>query len=64
MIDCKVNDWMKNLFSDKTAIQKKEYGDEKEKSYSIEDKLKIISQLRLLNTPVSDELATKMENEL
>lgn len=64
VIDCRVNDWIKNLFSDEVAIQKKIEGDEKGKSYPKEDKLKIIAQLRLMNTTTSAELADKMENEL
>ncbi|MEO6673935.1 MAG: aspartyl/asparaginyl beta-hydroxylase domain-containing protein [Ginsengibacter sp.] len=64
VIDCRVNDWIRNLFSDEGAIQKKTDHHEREKLYAKEDKLKIIAQLRLMNTPTSIELAAKIENEL
>jgi hypothetical protein len=64
VIDCKVNDWIRNLFSEENVIKKKIISYEKESSYNKEDKLKIIAQLRLMNTPTSAELAAKMENEL
>jgi aspartyl/asparaginyl beta-hydroxylase (cupin superfamily) len=63
VIDCKVNDWMRNLFADPSLLQK-HIAEEKSQPVSKEEKLKIIQQLRLMNTEVSLDMANKMENEL
>lgn len=56
VLDCKVNDWLKSLFH------------EGKRYYSIQssdnDTLKIIQELRLQNTEVSNRLANQMEAQL
>lgn len=63
VIDCKVNDWMRNLFADPSLLQK-HIAEEKKQPMSKEEKEKIIQQLRLMNTETSIEMANKMEKEL
>ena len=63
VIDCKVNEWVKQTFSESAAV-KKEIDNENKTDYSREDKLKIIDNLRLMNTAVSNEMADKMVKEL
>lgn len=63
VIDCKVNDWMRNLFADPLLLQK-HVAEEKKQPISKEEKEKIIQQLRLMNTETSIEMANKMEKEL
>jgi hypothetical protein len=61
VIDCRVNDWLKNLLNEgaelKQEISEKQAGTD----YSAADKIKIVQQLRLMGTPVANELADKME---
>ncbi|MEO8765022.1 MAG: aspartyl/asparaginyl beta-hydroxylase domain-containing protein [Ginsengibacter sp.] len=61
VIDCKVNEWIKNLLSKDPEIKKEIFEKQEEITYSADDKTKIIRQLRLMGTPVSNELADKME---
>lgn len=63
VIDCKVNDWIKSLFTENVTIQKDIVA---EKNYieNAADRLKIITELRMMNTPTSVKLANKMENEI
>ena len=62
VIDCKVNDWTKNLFNEEVILT--EMIDENYQiNYNASDKIKIIQQLRLMGTPVSKELADKLEAE-
>ena len=63
VIDCKVNNWLKHKFSAPVAA-KKEIDKGERNDYSRDDKLKIITNLRLMNTAVSNEMAAKMEKEL
>lgn len=62
VLDCKVNDWIKEQFATNTLCRKEFDGEQKPK-LSNEEKLKIIAQLRLLNTETALELADKMEKE-
>lgn len=62
VIDCKVNDWIKEQFA-QNALSRKEAAQEEKRNHSNEEKLKIIAQLRLLNTSTANELADKMEKE-
>lgn len=62
VIDALVNDWVKTLFSDPGISVKKETADPGEQ-YDDETKKQIIAQLRLINTPVSHQMADDMEHE-
>lgn len=62
VIDCKVNDWLKKLFAECFVVQKQI--EEKTTDYNKEERVKIIRELRLLNTPAALELAEQMEKEL
>lgn len=64
VIDCLVNDWVKELFA-KPALLKKEI-DESEtmKPLNPDDKRRIIDNLRIMNTAVANEMADKLEAEL
>jgi mannose-6-phosphate isomerase-like protein (cupin superfamily) len=64
VIDCLVNDWIKALFQNETSIKKEIDTTVTVPSFSSEDKLRIIQQLRLLNTAISNELADKMEQDI
>lgn len=63
VIDCKVNEWVKNLLEKEAELT--EAIDEKnlEPDYSAPDKIKIIEQLRTLGTPTANEMADKLETE-
>ena len=61
VIDCKVNDWLKNLLNGEAEL-KKESEKHEDMNYSVSDKIKIIQQLRLMGTPVANELADKIES--
>jgi mannose-6-phosphate isomerase-like protein (cupin superfamily) len=62
VIDCRVNDWVKDMFNN--VLLKKEISEEELRPhYSPEEKLRIIQQLRLMNTDIGNELADKMESE-
>lgn len=63
VIDCKVNEWIKTQFAGTLPI-KKEIQYEERQSHSREDQLKIIENLKLMNTAISKEMAEKMEREL
>lgn len=63
VVDCKVNDWMKELFN-KGIVRIKEIESEARKSTSKEEIYKIIAQLKELNTPTSLQLASQMEKEI
>ena len=60
VIDCVVNDWVKMMLGESTSL-KKEAAETSKKTYTTTDKINIIQQLRGMNTPVSNELADKME---
>lgn len=62
VMDCVVNDWIRDLFTNgdwevKNVIQPEE-------RYSNKDKLLMVEQLRSMNTPHSLQLAMQMEAEL
>ncbi|MEI2739136.1 MAG: aspartyl/asparaginyl beta-hydroxylase domain-containing protein [Chitinophagaceae bacterium] len=63
VIDCKVNDWIKKIFSENALVRKEISDEELKPRYSPEEKLRIIQQLRLMNTDTGNELADKMETE-
>ena len=58
VVDAKVNDWVKELFS-QPSIQKKEMV---EPGYDTDTKLQIIARLRQLNTETANRLANEMES--
>ncbi len=60
VIDCKVNEWLENLLAKEAELTEETMG-EKEGSYSDDDKIKIIRQLRKMGTSKSNELADKLE---
>ncbi len=62
VIDCLVNDWLREVFDSpacpvKSVIPAPEL-------YSVADKRQIISSLRALNTPTSLQMAESMESEI
>lgn len=63
VIDCKVNNWVKTLLNNEALLKVEMDDRQKEALYSADDRIRIIQQLRLLATPVSIELADKMEKE-
>ena len=63
VIDCQVNDWVKMFFGKPSACYKTIDNAHVEKQYSGEEQLKIIAQLKLMNTATSLDLAAKMEKE-
>jgi aspartyl/asparaginyl beta-hydroxylase (cupin superfamily) len=63
VIDCKVNEWVKELFALTPAMVKRIDADAIKKRNK-KDQVKIIYQLRLMNTPTAIELADKIEKEL
>lgn len=64
VIDCIVNDWVKEQFEKNAAIRKEEENIAEGPVMSAEEKKNMIASLRQLNTPVSNELADKIEAEL
>ena len=60
VIDCKVNEWIKNLLNGDAELKREIFNTPPH--HSDTDKLKIIEQLRRMGTTVSNELADKMEN--
>lgn len=61
VIDCKVNDWIKNLLNEQGVLKQEFTEKTTEPTYTSAEKIKIIQQLRLIATPVSIELANTME---
>jgi len=61
VLDCLVNDWMKEQFNN-PGLLGKETTNEKP-SYDVNTRSRIIESLRMLNTPVAIEMANKMEKE-
>lgn len=61
VIDCLVNDWMKELFKSPGLLRKEALVEQT--AYDRETRRHIIESLRLLNTPVAIEMANKMEND-
>lgn len=62
VIDCKVNEWVRNLFAQPAQVQK--LAEEKQQNHDSETTKKIIAELRKQNTPTSLELAANLENSL
>lgn len=62
VIDCKVNDWIKNLLTEQAAIKQEFTPITNAPSYNFGEQKKIIQQLRMMGTPVAIDLANKMEN--
>jgi hypothetical protein len=62
VVDCLVNDWMKELFEG-PGLHKLEREETARRKYSEEDRIRIIASLRMLNTPVALEMAKKLELE-
>ncbi|MDN3658243.1 aspartyl/asparaginyl beta-hydroxylase domain-containing protein [Ferruginibacter paludis] len=63
VIDCKVNNWVKGLINNQAELTEECTEMPAKKSYNAADKAKIIHQLRMIATPVSLDLANKMEND-
>ncbi len=63
VLDCKVNNWLTELFA-ANALIRKDLEEEQKSKQSNEEKLKIIAQLRLLNTATALDIANKMETEI
>ncbi|MEP6552045.1 MAG: aspartyl/asparaginyl beta-hydroxylase domain-containing protein [Ferruginibacter sp.] len=62
VIDCKVNDWVKNLLHENALIKKETHTKSEATQYSNAEKILIVKQLRLMGTAVASELADKIEN--
>jgi aspartyl/asparaginyl beta-hydroxylase (cupin superfamily) len=63
VIDCLVNDWLKDLFANHALVQKEATIDPNKPNYRVEDKQKIIDQLRSMNTEMGNKLADQLETE-
>ncbi|CAN5427537.1 hypothetical protein BH11BAC5_BH11BAC5_08660 [soil metagenome] len=63
VVDCKVNDWVKGFIHDYADLKQDCTEESTKQFYSTEDRVKIIQQLRLMATPVSIDLANKMETD-
>ena len=50
VIDCKVNDWVKNLLKEEAELTASADEINEENNYGVSDKIKIIQQLRIMNT--------------
>jgi Aspartyl/Asparaginyl beta-hydroxylase len=61
VVDCKVNDWLRNLLLAETAIRATIEEKEEVANYSVSDKIKIIQELRLMGTTLSNDMAEKLE---
>jgi len=61
VVDCKVNDWIKKLLNEEVGLKKEISEKQEGMNYSATDKIKIVQHLRLMGTPVADELANKIE---
>lgn len=64
VIDCLVNDWVKELFSQNVLVKKEIDEAAAKRPVSTEEKILIIRHLRLMNTATGNELADKMEAEI
>ena len=63
VIDCIVNDWLRNLLTEQ-VVKQKSMDAEEAPDYDLVAKQNMITELRRMNTPVSLALAAKLENEL
>ncbi len=64
VIDCVVNDWIKSIFQSPSISVKKEVAAIVKKGQDIESKRMVVASLRLLNTPVANELADNLQAEI
>jgi Aspartyl/Asparaginyl beta-hydroxylase len=64
VIDCLVNDWVKELFVYEIFLKKEIDEAAAKPIVSTEEKLKVIQELRHMNTTMGNELADKMEAEI
>ena len=62
VIDCLVNGWVKELLSGQANVTMSTRAQQQHQNYRDADKAKIVEQLRLMGTPVSNQMADKMEN--
>ncbi len=62
VIDCLVNDWLKQLFAS-DRYKAKEIAEIQQELYTPEQREKIIAELRQLNTSISNNLADEMETK-
>ena len=63
VIDCLVNDWVKTIFQKEAAVKKEIDNDAAKPVFAPEEKVRIIQQLRSMNTGTSNALADQMEKE-
>ena len=63
VVDCKVNEWIKNLLEQEAELTSTIDENDKGIIYSASDKIKIIEQLRMMGTPTANEMAVKLETE-
>lgn len=63
VLDCKVNEWVKNIFSTGFDVCR-HIEPEEELNKSHNEKMLIIERLKEMNTPTSIQLALEMEKEL
>jgi Aspartyl/Asparaginyl beta-hydroxylase len=63
VIDCKVNEWIKRLLNEEAQIAETIDDRNETTDYNTSDRTKIIRELRLMDTTVSNELANKLESE-
>ncbi|MEO8412066.1 MAG: aspartyl/asparaginyl beta-hydroxylase domain-containing protein [Ginsengibacter sp.] len=61
VIDCTVNDWIKNLLEEEAELTERIDEKNEVNNYSIPEKIKIIQQLRMMNTFASNDLADTMQ---
>jgi len=64
VIDCLVNDWIKELFNSDVLLKNDIDEAAARRPVSAEEKKMIIQQLRSMNTAMGNELADKMEAEI
>jgi hypothetical protein len=61
VVDCAVNDWVKAMAA-RTDIIKKEIDiSEEEKQYTLEERVQIIAQLKMMGTATGNAMAAQME---
>jgi mannose-6-phosphate isomerase-like protein (cupin superfamily) len=63
VVDCLVNDWIREQFASTYITKKEMEKEEMETEYSSAEKEKIIKALRLQNTEISNRLAEELTNQ-
>lgn len=63
VIDCLVNDWIKEIFANEVVLKKEIDTAAAKTPVPPAEKIKIIQQLRSMNTVIGNELADNMEKE-